>query len=116
MNLKAGDRIGHALALGIDVDLYYKHRNHRVVMSKQNMLDNAAWLHHKARELGIQLSVNVALELENIFENFYDEIYLGKRSGKEKIYLLKMNCWILAETLLLITIHGCCVEMILHIT
>jgi len=88
LNLKAGDRIGHALALGIDVDLYYKYRNHRVVMSKQNMLDNAAWLHHKARELGIQLSVNVALELENIFENFYDEIYLGKKEREgENIFV-----------------------------
>lgn len=79
LNLKAGDRMGHALVLGVNVDLYYKHRNHRVVMSKQNILDNAMWLHCKARELGIALSTNVSLELENTFYKFYDEVYLNKK-------------------------------------
>ena len=78
LNLKAGDRIGHALALGVDVESYYKHRNHRIVMSKQNILDNAMWLHYKTRELGIPLSANVSLELENTFKRFFDEIFLNK--------------------------------------
>lgn len=71
--------MGHALVLGVNIDLYYKHRNHRVVMSKQNILDNAMWLHYKARELGIALSTNVSLELENMFYKFYDEVYLNKK-------------------------------------
>ena len=53
LNLKAGDRMGHALVLGLDVEAYYKHRNCRVVMSKQNILDNVMWLHRKACTLGI---------------------------------------------------------------
>ncbi len=82
LNLKAGDRMGHALVLGLDVEAYYKHRNCRVVMSKQNILDNVMWLHRKACTLGIQLSANVSLELRNTFTRFYDEVYLDKRKKK----------------------------------
>lgn len=75
LNLDANDRLGHALALGTDVEAYYRFRNHRVVMSKQNAMDNAVWLTFKAKELGIILSTNVTLELQRTFYMYYDEIY-----------------------------------------
>jgi len=75
LNMGANDRLGHALALGTDVKEYYRFRNNRVVMSKQHLLDNAAWLLCKARDLKINLSANVVQLLEEQFYRFYDEIY-----------------------------------------
>lgn len=76
LNMGANDRLGHALALGTDVKQYYKFRNNRVIMSKQHLLDNAAWLLCKARDLKINLSANVVQILEEQFCQLYDEIYL----------------------------------------
>lgn len=76
LNLNGNDRMGHALALGIDVKKYYKSRNNRIVMTKQNWMDNAMWMHYKARELGINMPTDIVLELEKTFSQFYDEIYL----------------------------------------
>lgn len=39
-----GDRLGHALALGIDVERYYQQCNYTIVQQKQTILDNLAWL------------------------------------------------------------------------
>lgn len=47
LGLKQGDRIGHALALGVDVEIYYKSRNYSIPLSLQMQMDNLAWLHHK---------------------------------------------------------------------
>lgn len=75
LNLDANDRLGHALALGTNVKAYYRFRNFRVVMSKQNLMDNIMWLLHKAKELDIPLSVNLSAHLQNIFSDIYDETY-----------------------------------------
>lgn len=79
LNLNGNDRMGHALALGIDVKKYYKSRNNRIVMTKQNWMDNAMWMHYKARELGINMPTDIVLELEKTFSQFYDEIYLDNQ-------------------------------------
>lgn len=75
LNMGANDRLGHALALGTDVNQYYKIRNNRVVMSKQHLLDNAVWLLYKARDMKISLSANVVQLLEELFYRFYGEIF-----------------------------------------
>lgn len=76
LNLDANDRLGHALALGTNVKGYYKLRNNRVVMSKQNVMDNVMWLIYKSKELGISVSTNLTLELQKTFHAYYDEIFL----------------------------------------
>lgn len=80
LNLDASDRLGHALALGTNVGAYYRFRNCRVVMSKQNIIDNTMWLFRKAKEMNIQLSTNVSLDLQRNFNEFYDEIYLNNKT------------------------------------
>lgn len=44
LEFKPGDRLGHALALGVDVKSYYRGCSQTVVMQKQTLLDNVAWL------------------------------------------------------------------------
>lgn len=42
---RRGDRLGHALALGIQVDSYYKKKRYKIVTSLQDHIDNLAWLY-----------------------------------------------------------------------
>lgn len=44
--LKKGDRLGHALVLGVSVEEYYRLRNYSISMSRQMLVDNMAWLYH----------------------------------------------------------------------
>lgn len=46
MNLRRGDRLGHALALGIDVDAFQKAKRSMVCLTLQNHVDNLAWLYN----------------------------------------------------------------------
>lgn len=46
LSLKKGDRLGHALVLGVDVEEYYRLRNYSISMSRQMLVDNMAWLYH----------------------------------------------------------------------
>ncbi len=80
LNMNGNDRLGHALALGIDVKSYYSHRNNRIVLSKQNILDNVVWLHHKARQFGIPMPTDIGLEMDSTFKAFYDEIYMDSKN------------------------------------
>ena len=52
LQLQKGDRIGHGLVLGVDVNEYYKIRNHTVAMSLQMQMDNAAWLWNCLNRMG----------------------------------------------------------------
>lgn len=44
LNLQRADRLGHALALGIDPEMYYKTKGGCVFLCKQDLLDNLVWL------------------------------------------------------------------------
>ena len=47
--LGRGDRIGHALALGIDPELHYTFKRNRIILPKQDLLDNLVWLYFRAQ-------------------------------------------------------------------
>lgn len=42
---RRGDRLGHALALGILTDEYYKKKRYKIVTSLQDYIDNIVWLY-----------------------------------------------------------------------
>lgn len=72
LNFGCGDRLGHAVALGIDAYDYYKTRTFDLVMPRQILLDNAVWLLKKIEEYSIQDKCGLVYKLKNIFEtNFY---------------------------------------------
>lgn len=73
LNLGNGDRLGHCLALGTDVRKYYSSRYHTICATKQVLLDNMAWLHHKCTKSSGYTSL--ALYLENIFHQYFREVY-----------------------------------------
>ncbi len=49
MDYHNGDRLGHALALGIDVEQYLSRRRYVISMPKQIAIDNYVWLYMKLR-------------------------------------------------------------------
>ncbi len=50
LGLEAGDRLGHALALGIDPDDFYDERHNYIALPAQWMLDNVVWLYFSSRK------------------------------------------------------------------
>jgi len=52
LQLGQGDRLGHALAMGQDVALFYKKRDSRFYLPRQVLIDNMAWMLMMLEELG----------------------------------------------------------------
>ncbi len=80
--LKRGSRLGHALALGIMPEKYYKFKCGNLVLPKQVLLDDIAWLICKASEYGCQIENTLKEKLEEEFYRLYDELF-GDSMGEE---------------------------------
>lgn len=81
LNLSNGDRLGHALALGTDVRMYYGKRYNTICASKQVLLDNLAWLHHKCVRLMGYSSICGWFEM--LFHKYFNEIYRGSKEKEQ---------------------------------
>lgn len=73
--LKRGSRLGHALALGIAPEEYYRLKGVKLVLAKQIVLDDVVWMLSKADEFGCQVSGSLRKRLEEKFYSLYEEIY-----------------------------------------
>ena len=56
LEYRRGDRIGHGMALGIDAKQYYTDRRRRIVLPKQDLLDDLVWLYFKSLENDIPIA------------------------------------------------------------
>lgn len=75
MNFKEGDRLGHALALGIDIAQYYKELDYRLPMTIEMLLDNLAWMYHYMnKDLHKELAQKMRILFESTIEQCYSEI------------------------------------------
>ena len=75
LNLSRGDRLGHALALGIDPAVHYRVKGNFITLSKQDMLDNLVWIIMRSTEFGIPISLNLRDMLRNKSKQLLAEIY-----------------------------------------
>lgn len=75
LNLKQGDRLGHAVALGIDSYEYYKTRNFRIVLPRQVLLDNVVWLYKKMLQYSISDKNGLMNRLNREFQIHSNAIY-----------------------------------------
>lgn len=107
--LKRGSRLGHALALGIAPEEYYSFKGCKIILSKQILLDNIAWMLCEADEWGCNIDGSLKAELEKRFYGLYEEIFRGNtgngyhpsiydyyqswklRGDKPELYRLPMN-------------------------
>lgn len=74
LNLGTGDRLGHALALGVNVRRYYAKRYHTICAPKHVLLDNFVWLHHHC----VRLMGYTPLSgyLQTMFSRYFNDIYM----------------------------------------
>lgn len=73
--LRRGSRIGHGLAMGIDPYEYYKYKGCKIVLPKQVLLDDIAWMLNKADEMGCVIESRLKAELKERYYELYEEIF-----------------------------------------
>lgn len=89
-----GCRLGHALALGVDTENYYKYKGYVLSMPGQDLLDNLAWLLVKQRQYGCPVDEKLELLLEYKFNELFNKIYYSKNLEYGSVtYLEYYNCW-----------------------
>lgn len=90
MDFKKGDRLGHAIALGINVDKYITYKRKRIVTTLQGYVDDLAWMYYMLSEDGIE-DMKVLFWLEKEFLNYVSKLYYA--TGKN---YLSLNQYILS--------------------
>lgn len=83
LEMKGGDRLGHALALGIDCEDWYHLKHHTVLLKKQALLDNLVWLYGKMHHYNIQNSA-AEDQIFKWFKKLYTYIYTNSLSEPTK--------------------------------
>lgn len=94
INLKRNDRLGHALALGIDVCDYYKSKNGKVIMPKQDLLDNLIWIQYKADLLNVKITQRLRNQMNSLIDELLIEIY--KKFGDDNSVIISHELYIQA--------------------
>lgn len=74
LNMDCGDRLGHALALGIDIKEWYEMKE-SITLPQQDFLDNIVWLYCALLEFNIKGFDNLKCYLEQEYEFLFNKIY-----------------------------------------
>lgn len=77
LELGSGDRLGHALALGVNPRDYYNLKDRRLVLPKQELLDNLVWLLFKTQQYDIKIPQRLRETLEKRASGLMAEIGYG---------------------------------------
>jgi adenosine deaminase len=96
LNLSHGERLGHALALGVDVDEWYSSKGNNILLSKQDYLDNLAWILNKITHYKLDIDSFLKDELENEFNEYYRYIYYHHDTYQDLTnHRIYFNSWML---------------------
>lgn len=98
LSYRKGDRISHALALGVDPELWYAQKGD-VRITKINLLDNLVWLCQQARKIGTP-EMGVFIQryepyIEWLARELYGENIAGSKYIQSDLYhawKLRRNC------------------------
>lgn len=75
LRLDGGSRIGHGLALGVDVDEYYGIKNNRILIKQQDYLDNIVWLYYQIKKYRLCHYDDLLLFIEQEYSKYFRQIY-----------------------------------------
>ncbi len=75
LEFQRGERLGHALALGVDPLVHYSTKSECIIIPKQNYLDNLVWLLYRGRELNIQIEPHQSEVMKQEALHYLREIY-----------------------------------------
>lgn len=91
LHLERGDRLGHALALGVSPEVHYNFKGRRVVLPKQDFLDNIVWLLYRAPELNVEINAQLRSRLQVKANQLFSEIY-GEYAQQIHVTLYDYYC------------------------
>ncbi len=96
LNLKRGDRLGHAIALGVEPVLHYATKSRKIILSKQNLLDDLVWLLFRSAELGVSIPSQLASRLRADADELFHEIYDSALNEEPSLSLMDYyRAWML---------------------
>lgn len=87
LDLEPGDRLGHALALGISPRQYYRVKDHASWLPAQDLLDNLVWLMFRSMEWDVPIPSSLRELLRDRAQQLLDQIYPNKDEGANAITL-----------------------------
>ena len=77
LEMKQGDRVGHALALGVDCEEWYAFKGNTVLLQQQALLDNLVWLYGNMLRYNIS-DTEVETHVRKWFKKLFKSIYVDK--------------------------------------
>lgn len=77
LNMRCGDRLGHALALGVDVEEWYASKSGRILITQMDYLDNLVWLYSIIRKYRIDDCEDALHFIEKRYDEYFRIIYLN---------------------------------------
>lgn len=77
LDLDCGDRLGHALALGVNVEEWYAGKKNTIMVSAQERIDDLAWLYHALVRFSIPNVESLKARLERDFNYWFNRVYLS---------------------------------------
>lgn len=83
LDLQSGDRLGHALALGVDVQEWYQGKRYRTALPIQDYLDNLVWIFHKLIEYDIKGFENLTEWILGQYSLLFGRLYKAHLSSGE---------------------------------
>lgn len=92
LDFSHGDRIGHALALGLVPKDHYDYKDNKVRLNKQDALDNFVWLYYRSSELNITLEPLLEHQLCDSIDELSREIY-GEFCKNNNVVINKFNLY-----------------------
>lgn len=81
LGLDSHCRIGHALAMGINAEQYYKRRRFRFLAPQQYVLDNCVWLCMTASQKDVEIPNSLETQLNKWANHLYKAIGYEKFGG-----------------------------------
>lgn len=83
LNMRCGDRLGHALALGVNVDDWYASKGGYILLPQLDYLDNLVWLYSKIRKYRLNGLENALHYIEKRYDEYFRLIYLNHISDEQ---------------------------------
>lgn len=81
LGLDCGDRMGHAIALGVNAKDWYGFKNKQIIMPLQDYLDNIVWLYHALNKYQIDGFDSLRGWLQEQYSHYFFYIYQHYLSG-----------------------------------
>ena len=75
LDMDCGSRIGHALALGTDVEEFYATKHNKILISQQDYLDNLVWLYYRIKKFKIHGFDDVLIFIEQEYNRMFRQVY-----------------------------------------